>query len=149
MGTARVGGVMGCLVLAATLVACESRKTDLCARLHTVLLAQTRALDEIPEHLRRPELCDAQEQHLRARVAELRALDVRDPQLAEALGRYVQDVETLADAYARVAAVHRSHPDGAVDASTGELVSLGARLMAHAQQVDTTGHALRQLCDGT
>lgn len=149
MGTARVGGTMGCLVLVATLVSCESRKSALCERLHTVLLAQTRALDEIPEHLRRPELCETQEQRLRERVAELRALDVRDPRLAEALVRYEHDVETLADAYARVAAVHRSSPDGAVDASTGELVSLGARLMVHAQQVDTTGHALRQFCDGT
>jgi hypothetical protein len=140
---------MGWLVLAATLVSCDSRKADLCARIHTVLLAQTRALDEIPEHLRRPEQCDTQAQRLRERVAELRALEVHDARLAEALGRYTQDVETLADAYTRVAAVHRSRPDGAVDASTGELVSLGAQLMVHAQAVDQTGHALRQFCDGT
>jgi hypothetical protein len=128
-------------VLALALTACGSRKAEVCARLHPVLLAQFRAHDELAEHLRGAGPCEAQ-------ARRLRALSVSDARLARALRDYLASVEALAEAYGEAARVHRNRPDGAVDVSPLELQALAARLTAHVTTVDSAGLSLLGACQG-
>jgi len=130
------------LAVAMALVACNSRKAELCARLRTALMAQARLHDELSEHLRDARACEAQSQHLKARVAELRALKVSDAALADALRHYLTGMEGLADAYGRAA---RARENGSGDT---ELQALAASLLAHADAVDRAGLSLLHVCRG-
>jgi hypothetical protein len=136
-----------CLALALALVSCNSRKVEQCARLRTVLLAQSRTYAEFSEHLRDASACEAQALRLKAQVAELRALHVLDTALADALRHYLTGLEALADAYGRVAQAQRSRPDGAPTPS--ELQALAARLLAHTDAVDRAGLSLLDDCRGS
>lgn len=131
-----------CLAWAMALVACSPRKAEHCARLRTVLLAQARMHDEFSEHLRDARACETQALYLKARVAELRALQVSDAALAEALRHYLTGMEGLAEAYGRAA---RAHQNGT---GAAELQSLAASLLAHADAVDRAGLSLLHACRG-
>jgi hypothetical protein len=141
--------VLVCLALATALVCCNSRKVEQCARLRTVLLAQSRTHDELSEHLRDAQSCEAQALRLKAQVAELRALHVLDTALADALRHYLTGLEALADAYGRVARAHRSRPDGAGATTPNELQALAAGLLAHADAVDRASLSLLHVCRGS
>jgi len=134
--------------LAVTLLSCNSRKAELCARLRTALLAQARTYDELSEHLRDAGACEAQALRLKAQVAELRALQVSDAALADALRHYLAGVESLADAYGQVARAHRFRASGAGDSPVTELQVHAARLLAHSGAVDRAGLSLLHLCRG-
>ena len=134
-----------CLALAMALVACNSRKAEQCARLRTALLAQARMHDELSEHVRDASTCEAQALNLKARVAELRALQVSDRALADALRHYLTGMEGLAEAYDRAAQAHRARENGT---KATELQDLAASLLAHADAVDRAGLSLLHVCRG-
>ncbi len=145
-GTAR--RIAGGLVLAVALISCGPRRAELCSRIHAALLAEARVIVEIRGRLTEPGACAGQARRLRAQAAELRALDVRDHQLAAAVRRYVNGVEALADAYARVDALQRARPGSMLDPTSRELVELDAQLTAHAAAVDGAWLTLREMCQG-
>jgi hypothetical protein len=128
------------------LVSCGARRAELCARLRTALLAQARTHAELSEHLRDAKSCEAQALRLQAQVAELRALQVSDPALADALRHYLTGIEHLAAAYGRAAQAHRTRTAGSGDATLTELQALTASLLAHADAVDRASLSLLHLC---
>lgn len=138
-----------CLTLGAALTSCGSRKAEQCARLRTVLLAQSRTSYELSEHLRDARSCEAQALRLKAQVAELRALHVLDTALADALRHYLTGVEALAEEYGRAAEVHRARPDGSGAPTPNELQALAVGLLAHADAVDRASLSLLHVCRGS
>lgn len=135
-----------CLALAMALASCGARRAELCARLRTALLAQARTHAELSEHLRDAKSCEAQALRLQAQVAELRALQVSDTALADALRLYLTGVEDLAEAYGRAAQAHRTRTGGSEETTLTELQALTVKLLAHADAVDRASLSLLNLC---
>jgi predicted RNase H-like nuclease (RuvC/YqgF family) len=138
---------MGGLLLAGTLVACGTLRADLCATVYARTLEEERTTEEVPRHLSDPQACALRAERLRRLVGELRALEIRDATLRQAVERYLNEVEELAKGYALLSAAYH-----APEAATGEALrrreALGEHLVEHVAEVDRARSILRRTCRG-
>lgn len=99
------------LVSAASLAACGSVRGELCSVVHTRVLEELRSSNGAAHHVSDPWACEWHAQRLRKLAEELRDLDIRDAALREAVTTYRVEVEHLAEAYERLAAAYKAHPE--------------------------------------
>ncbi len=132
-------GGLGLVVLSA----CVTQRSDLCATLHTRMLEEMRTTEEAPRHVSDAWACRKHEQRLRQLARELRAMEVQDAKLRQAVEDYRMALERLAQDYARLLEAHRKQGPPAEQV----LEVLGSRLMEHADAVSSARARLRNACE--
>lgn len=96
---------VGLLCLGAVL-ACRPRKQDECARVQARVLQEVRVVDGFHDHVHDVESVLIHSRRLREVSAGLRALEIQDAELRDAVVRYHTSIDRLADAWAQVAELH-------------------------------------------
>jgi hypothetical protein len=136
------------LLGATALSACGSSRTELCTTVHTRVLEELRTTDEAPHHVSDPWACERYARRLRVLADELRALAPRDEGLRQSLETYRAEVERLAEAYARLAAAYRSHPELSLEAARQVHKPLRREVLNHAAALGAPRLQLQRACGG-
>ncbi|MBZ4421575.1 hypothetical protein [Myxococcus sp. RHSTA-1-4] len=121
--------------------ACTPRKDNECAEVQARVLGEIRVVDGFHDHLHDGEAITRHARRLRAVSAELRALDIRDARLKDAVEDYCTSIDHLANAWAQLA-------DAGVDVSVpaSAPVSLHEVLAAHTAVMNGARTAISDAC---
>lgn len=148
-------------MLLAVAFGCRPRKVDECATVQARVLEELRVADSLHDGLQDEAAIARNTQRLQALSAELRALEIQDTGLRQAVERYRASIDSLAGAFARLAPPpHAAAGDagfgpGTADAGAalpdaggaeGGPAALGALLSTHAAAVNGARSAISRAC---
>jgi hypothetical protein len=136
------------LVSAASLAACGTVRGELCTMVHTRVLEELRTSDGAPHHVSDLWACEWHAQRLRKLAEELRTLNIRDTTLREAVTIYRVEVEHLAEAYERLAAAYKAHPDLPPEEAMRVHSPLRREVLNHAASMSTPRMQVQHACSG-
>lgn len=136
------------LVSAAALAACGSVRGELCTAVHTRVLEELRTSNGAPHHVSDPWACEWHAQRLRRLAEELRGLNIRDTTLREAVAIYRVEVEHLAEAYERMAAAYKAHPELPLEEARRVHTPLSREVLNHAASLSAPRMQVQRACSG-
>ncbi|MFY2558974.1 hypothetical protein ACN469_15195 [Corallococcus terminator] len=133
-----------CLSLAA---ACQHRREESCASVQALVLEELRVTDGFRDSQHDAHSLALNASQLEELSSRLKALQVGDAALREAVRRYGADLDVLAQSYAGIARV-RARPEREVAATDDGQVGPGVSLATHEDAVNAARSAISRLCAG-
>ncbi|QSQ21230.1 hypothetical protein JY651_39535 [Pyxidicoccus parkwayensis] len=130
-------------------LACRPRKQDECARVQAHVLEETRVMDGFHDHVHDAQFVVQHARRLREVSAGLRALDIQDADLRDAVVRYHTSLDRLAEAWIQAAEQHAERlADGGADAGPGNdgTVTLTVLMSTHAAALNGARSAVSDVC---
>jgi hypothetical protein len=135
------------LVGAASLAACSTMRGELCTAVHTRVLEELRTTDGAPHHVSDPWACERHARRLRALAEELRALDIQDSALREAVAAYRLEVAQLAEAYERLVAAYKAQPELPPEEARRVHTPLRREVLNHAASLSAPRIQVQNACN--
>lgn len=136
------------LVGAASLTACSTLRTELCTTVHTRVLEELRTTDGTAHHVTDPWACERHARRLRELSEELSTLEIHDPALREAVMSYRAELEHFAEAYERLAAAYKAHPELPPEEARRVHTPLRREVLNHAAAMSAPRLQVQSACNG-
>ncbi|MFL5347772.1 MAG: hypothetical protein ACJ8AT_23535 [Hyalangium sp.] len=139
--------VTGCLWGATSLMACGTLRPEPCTTLHDDVLEELRTEDGTERHVLDPWACEHNARRLHELAEELRALEIRDASLHEAVEAYRAKVERLSEDYGRLAAAYQDSAGLPSEEAQRVRTTLSRRVLEDSASMNAPRIQVQHSCD--